>query len=1676
MSGNNESSSGEQQGHYIRRPSIRTQRKSSSIPQHSDNTLRNVKHPEVTRRLTNINLPLTNHQSLSNQPSSFNNVDLLNYYYWYYVQLNQSNVYRSSIVQQQQQQQQQQHRHQQHENLKNQINLFQQYQQQQQQQKQQQYNKQHHKQQQQHKQKSLLQPEVEESQTISKRRQSTIDNSRLSKKTNIGNTSNVDTLEELRALNPFCDLSFLPKSSISTNNFQSSTINDGLESNTSSAIGHNLRNVVANAVRSRFNVTNKQTSADVEVPRKSKFKQLASKHIIQSKPFKEKTDLFSLTKVLTKKNESSGRHQHEKDICLEKKETNFSSSCLKSTSLTNLKRKSINLLSAPFSAVSSKRQPISSSLFALAFHKQSEDNLFLKNNDTLKFGRSLSSGHLRQNFCDQPNNSEFTRKLFDSTLLRTSNSQVERGVDTNLGVTRLGNVMRKARLKYLKKTNSNSKNSSVEKQFQIEERSRNVPLIRITSVGRNSFDQTSHNEKIHENEENRRRRISTARCDSDDTESLLNISDKDNLSNDFTSKEKIIKKNSFEARNIFKKSIRNALTAKAFARRISNDSIITNSSLSASSVTRVTRNSQSTNFRNSNNVNEQFSQLLLNEPEENKKDDIMKEADDLEQKYDDPSLLKVPYNGNEHRNSRKLSLLGRPLTTKTEKKFLGLSFKNTNRSMDYRTYQSEVYNFLERPNSFRAIFYHIFVFTTVFFCLLMSVLATVPQYESQASKVLMISEALVMFWLTIELALRIWSAGCRSRYQTIWGRLRFIRNPFCLLDILVICASCITIGLHVDEFNQVYEHRKNTNQSIDTVNETMSPLRLLRSIAINNSMNTTPSVIPATTSMSITTGKVFAASALRGLRFFQILRMLRMDRKGGTWKLLASVVWAHRQELMTNVYIGFLCLIFSSFLMYLVEKDLNPRINSYADALWWGIVTLCTVGYGDVVPVTWFGKVIAALSALFGISFYALPAGILGSGFALKVQQQQRQKHLIRRRIPAAALIQSLWRCYAADKNSKSLATWKIHVKKMEDETQFDPYTTMNSNNPCDGAYPFNDGVVYNGLPFFPFQTTTANATPVSNNDGKAAGNAASVLMNKISSTASTRFKSFANDITSTLLTNQQKNGKFSGETETKFCDSYANFSKESSLVSLGDGYRKSGTSTNDFFSSINRPYPKKKKTRIPSPYDRNKSLKFKNITTTMKKGFRHSEKLPLSDSFIGREEIPDEKKRNNVPENISKTNSTDSNKNDNLIENSSYTKMKQNISPKIRSRKLNKRMTIASFASKKLKNVQIRRRLSETDLFRSFPLKEPSDECDSNILQSIQSSTNHQPSINNMSKPLARLGIDLALTPILRGARSDDVDSKHITSMLTYSPNIATSIFNNPNSFANPSTSIGPTLFALNETHKTAIRAIRKIKYFVARRKFREALKPYDVKDVIEQYSSGHLDMLSRVKILQNRLDAILGKEKVKETLKDHTSLATRIIRIEDKLQNIDMVIDEFKVNSQQDQNMLLQSIESIKDLLKNQSGQTNPSSSKHNHNINNNNNDNSSTGQQQQQQQTFPFLFQQQQQSHSHLFNPLDQQQQQIFHRHHHPLHPIQQQQQQQQSQQISNDQLPPLTPHFLQFLQYMQQNQHDNKPLPKTSLSDSSPLLRKQLDPTSSGDQMNRRKSSNPAPYRRSPTFDK
>uniref|UniRef100_A0A1A8RPC3 Potassium voltage-gated channel, KQT-like subfamily, member 2a n=1 Tax=Nothobranchius rachovii TaxID=451742 RepID=A0A1A8RPC3_9TELE len=290
----------------------------------------------------------------------------------------------------------------------------------------------------------------------------------------------------------------------------------------------------------------------------------------------------------------------------------------------------------------------------------------------------------------------------------------------------------------------------------------------------------------------------------------------------------------------------------------------------------------------------------------------------------------------------------------------------------YRKLQSFLYNALERPRGW-AFIYHAYVFFLVFSCLILSVFATIKEHKDKSENALYILEFVTIVVFGVEYIVRIWAAGCCCRYRGWRGRLKFARKPFCVIDIMVLIASV--------------------------------------------------SVLAAGSQ-----GNVFATSAIRSLRFLQILRMLRMDRRGGTWKLLGSVVYAHSKELITAWYIGFLCLILASFLVYSVEKESNDEFETYADALWWGLITLTTIGYGDKVPKTWNGRMLGAAFSMIGVAFFALPAGILGSGFALKVQEQHRQKHFEKRRNPAAGLIQTTWRYYSTNlSRTDLLSTWDFY-------------------------------------------------------------------------------------------------------------------------------------------------------------------------------------------------------------------------------------------------------------------------------------------------------------------------------------------------------------------------------------------------------------------------------------------------------------------------------------------------------------------------------------------------------------------------------------------------------------------------------------------------------------------------
>ncbi len=135
---------------------------------------------------------------------------------------------------------------------------------------------------------------------------------------------------------------------------------------------------------------------------------------------------------------------------------------------------------------------------------------------------------------------------------------------------------------------------------------------------------------------------------------------------------------------------------------------------------------------------------------------------------------------------------------------------------------------------------------------------------------------------------------------------------------------------------------------------------------------------------------------LRGLdlRFLRVVRLLarvvRLSRYFSSLRTLGRVIETKRGDLLAVVSVLFLLLVMTSSLMFFAEHEAQPEeFASIPKAMWWSIITLTTVGYGDIFPVTAAGRFLAGLIAIVGIGLFALPAAILGSGFMEELGDEQ---------------------------------------------------------------------------------------------------------------------------------------------------------------------------------------------------------------------------------------------------------------------------------------------------------------------------------------------------------------------------------------------------------------------------------------------------------------------------------------------------------------------------------------------------------------------------------------------------------------------------------------------------------------------------------------------------------------
>ena len=181
---------------------------------------------------------------------------------------------------------------------------------------------------------------------------------------------------------------------------------------------------------------------------------------------------------------------------------------------------------------------------------------------------------------------------------------------------------------------------------------------------------------------------------------------------------------------------------------------------------------------------------------------------------------------------------------------------------------------------------------------------------------------------SIEYLLRLWSVAERKPSHTTWRqRWDWLRSPSALIDLIAIAPAFLDFFLRID---------------------------------------------------------------LRFLRILRLFRILKLTRYFASMRILLVVISKERGSFQAVIFILLIMIVTASSGIYLVENHAQPEeFESIPKAMWWAVVTLTTVGYGDVTPITNAGKILGAVITILGVGLAALPAGILATGLANELAQRR---------------------------------------------------------------------------------------------------------------------------------------------------------------------------------------------------------------------------------------------------------------------------------------------------------------------------------------------------------------------------------------------------------------------------------------------------------------------------------------------------------------------------------------------------------------------------------------------------------------------------------------------------------------------------------------------------------------
>jgi len=252
-----------------------------------------------------------------------------------------------------------------------------------------------------------------------------------------------------------------------------------------------------------------------------------------------------------------------------------------------------------------------------------------------------------------------------------------------------------------------------------------------------------------------------------------------------------------------------------------------------------------------------------------------------------------------------------------------------------KTIRQKIHLLLERESGSKlAGFVHYFLMILILLTVVAVIFESVPDIYKNNQRLFQFLEIISITVFTIEYLLRVWSAGEIKKYQSMNGRIKYMLTPMALIDLMAVLPAWF--GLFISRDMMI----------------------------------------------------------LRGLRLIRVFKLTRYSR---SMNLLLSVLKQESANIFSVFFVLSILIIIAATGMHIVERTEQPEaFGTIPKSIWWATVTLTTVGYGDMVPISPQGKVFGIIILISGIGMAALPAGILASGFTKEIN---RRKEKFRHRV-----------------------------------------------------------------------------------------------------------------------------------------------------------------------------------------------------------------------------------------------------------------------------------------------------------------------------------------------------------------------------------------------------------------------------------------------------------------------------------------------------------------------------------------------------------------------------------------------------------------------------------------------------------------------------------------------------